>query len=247
MHDIDVVTTEGLGRPGRVLVLCEHASAAFPARFGTLGLSAEAANSHAAWDPGALDLARALAGELDAPLVAAGVSRLLYDCNRPPEAPGAMTQQSEVFAIPGNRDLDARARNARIREIYQPFIAEVGRVLDSIGARALVTMHTFTPVYNGLRREVEIGVLHDSDTRLADAMLEAAGADAPFDVRRNQPYGPEDGVTHSLKLHAISRGIANVMIEVRNDLVSTPDGVARVGAWLNPLIAGALATLAEAA
>ncbi len=243
----EVVRTEGLaegqGAAQPVLVLCEHASAAFPARFGTLGLSEAARISHAAWDPGALELARSLAGHLGAPLVHAGVSRLLYDCNRPPDAPGAMAAQSEVFTVPGNAYLDARARAVRVEQIYKPFIAEVARVLDVTGARALVTMHTFTPVYNGVRRAVEIGVLHDSDTRLADAMLQAAGADAPYDIRRNQPYGPEDGVTHSLKIHGIARGIANVMIEVRNDLVATPEGVARVSAWLNPLIAGALAAV----
>ena len=226
--------------PLGALVLCEHASNAFPARFGTLGLSAEARVSHAAWDPGALELARALAGELRAPLVAAQVSRLLYDCNRPPDAPGAMPATSEVFEIPGNRDLDARARAARVREIYQPFIDEVGRVQDQIRARALITMHTFTPVYHGVARAVEVGILHDQDSRLADAILARAGADSPYDIRRNQPYGPEDGVTHSLKIHGIARAIPNVMIEVRNDLVATTAGLERVSAWLNPLVARAL-------
>lgn len=247
MSENEAVRTEwpeGQGRAqdgaARVLVLCEHASNAFPARFGTLGLSDEVRASHAAWDPGALELARALATDLHAPLVAGGVSRLLYDCNRPPEAADAMPEQSEVFEIAGNRDLDTRARAARIREIYQPFVGEVARVQDAIGARALITMHTFTPVYNGVRRDVEIGILHDSDTRLTDAILARAGTHAPFDIRRNQPYGPEDGVTHSLRIHGIKRAIANVMIEVRNDLVASDQGLARIGAWLNPLVAGAL-------
>ncbi len=242
-RDSEVVRTEEF-EPGQVpapaLVLCEHASAAFPARFGTLGLSEEARLSHAAWDPGALELARSLARHLGAPLVAAGVSRLLYDCNRPPDSPGAIREQSEIYAVPGNRDLDARARQARIDQIYRPFVAEVGRVLDRSRARALVTMHTFTPVYEGRRREVEIGVLHDSDSRLADAVLRRAGQGAPHDIRRNEPYGPADGVTHSLKVHGIARGIPNVMIEVRNDLVADAAGLARVSAWLDPLLAAAL-------
>ena len=249
MSENEVVRTEWPEGPAQgrregaadALVLCEHASNAFPQRFGTLGLGDAARQSHAAWDPGALELARALADHLHAPLVAAGVSRLLYDCNRPPEAPGAMPAQSEVFEIPGNRDLDARARAARVREIYQPFLDEVARTQRATRPRALVTMHTFTPVYNGARRAVEIGVLHDADSRLADAMLARAASDPAFDTRRNQPYGPEDGVTHSLKIHGVERGIANVMIEVRNDLVATDAGLERVSAWLNPLVAGALA------
>ncbi len=256
-RDSEVVRTEGFepgqgvpaSAPAPALVLCEHASADFPARFGTLGLSEEARLSHAAWDPGALELARSLARHLGAPLVAAGVSRLLYDCNRPPDSPGAIREQSEIYAVPGNRDLDARARQARIDQIYRPFVAEVGRVLDGSGARALITMHTFTPVYEGRRREVEIGVLHDSDSRLADAVLRRTGQGtshgasngAPHDIRRNEPYGPADGVTHSLKIHGIARGIPNVMIEVRNDLVGDAAGLQRISAWLNPLLAAALA------
>ncbi len=234
----DVVGTEGLDGRSRALVLCEHASAHFPARFGDLGLSAEARISHAAWDPGALDLARGLARHLRAPLVASRVSRLLYDCNRPPESPGAMLEKSERFEVPGNRGLDPRARAARVDQIYRPFCAAVDRAMQVARPQALITMHTFTPVYGGIRRAVEVGVLHDADSRLADAIL--AGADTTYDTRRNAPYGPEDGVTHSLKKHGIERGIPNVMIEVRNDLVATPEGVAAVSAWLNPLIEAAL-------
>jgi predicted N-formylglutamate amidohydrolase len=84
----------------------------------------------------------------------------------------------------------------------------------------LVTIHSFTPVYNGVRRSCEIGILHDADSRLADAML--AGT-IPFKMERNVPYSASDGVTHTLRTHAIPRGWPNVMIEIRNDLIATPD------------------------
>jgi predicted N-formylglutamate amidohydrolase len=45
-------------------------------------------------------------------------------------------------------------------------------------------------------------------------------------VRRNYPYGPQDGVTHTLKKHGLTRQIANVMLEIRNDLISDADGQA---------------------
>lgn len=106
-----------------------------------------------------------------------------------------------------------------------------------------MTIHTFTPVYFGKPREVEIGILHDTDSRLADAMLEAA-AFGPYRVERNSPYGPEDGVTHTLRLHALPLGLANVMIEVRNDLVRDEAGVEAVSAYLADLISGALERVA---
>jgi predicted N-formylglutamate amidohydrolase len=90
----------------------------------------------------------------------------------------------------------------------------------------VVTVHSFTPVYFGKQRAVELGLLHDDDSRLVDAMMTRADQIAPRIVERNEPYGPQDGVTHSLRLHALSRGLANVMIEVRNDLMRTDEDIA---------------------
>ena len=92
----DAVTTLGPKGPAPVLILCEHASNAFPAEFGTLGLDDDARRSHAAWDPGALDIARRLSDAWAAPLVHSNVSRLIYDCNRPPEAPDAMPADAKA-------------------------------------------------------------------------------------------------------------------------------------------------------
>jgi len=72
---------------GPVVLVCEHASRVLPERAGDLGLPAEALESHIAWDPGALAVSRLLSQKLDAVLIHQRFSRLLYDCNRPPESP----------------------------------------------------------------------------------------------------------------------------------------------------------------
>ena len=84
-----------------------------------------------------------------------------------------------------------------------------------------MTIHSFTPIYFGQPRATEIGVLHDIDSRLADDLLGLSANHLPGLVERNQPYGPADGVTHTLKEHAIKEGRLNVMIEIRNDLIAT--------------------------
>ena len=84
----------------------------------------------------------------------------------------------------------------------------------------LVTVHSFTPVYHGRPRAVEIGVLHDADSRLADALLDTAAAHTTADVQRNAPYGPGDGVLHTLHEHALPHGLLNVMLEIRNDPIA---------------------------
>jgi predicted N-formylglutamate amidohydrolase len=84
-----------------------------------------------------------------------------------------------------------------------------------------VTIHSFTPVYKGERRTVELGILHDQDTRLSARLI--AGFPG-VDARLNEPYGPTDGVLHSLTLHAAPRRLPRVMIEMRNDLIANERG-----------------------
>ncbi|OED46361.1 N-formylglutamate amidohydrolase [Rhodobacteraceae bacterium (ex Bugula neritina AB1)] len=242
---VEVVNRDGAGS---VLLLCEHASSHIPARYNGLGLRDEDRLSHAAWDPGARAVSLHLSQALDAPLVASRVSRLVYDCNRPPHVASAMPDRSELVAVPGNFGLDAAARQERVDAVYAPFCQAVS---DIIAARkqaglqtVLVTMHSFTPVFFGKEREVEIGVLHDEDTRFADAVLAAAGALPHRQIERNKPYGPADGVTHSLKIHGLANQLANVMVEIRNDLVATPQEEEAIAEEMLTLLRPALAALA---
>lgn len=237
---------------GDVVLACEHASRDVPAPWSGLGLSAEAARGHAAWDPGADALAAELCARLDAPLVSASVSRLVHDANRPPGADAAMPARVERFEVPGNADIPASDRDARIAAAHAPFHAALTSLLDwraSLGQPScLVTVHSFSPVWRGEPRDVELGVLHDEDARLADALLDAlaqagemAGETvAGLVVRRNEPYGPDDGVTYTLREHGLARGLPNVMLEVRNDLLADPAAVERVAALLAPALAHAV-------
>ena len=218
------VLVNGGGRSPYVLI-CEHASNLLPKALGTLGLPDPELQRHIAWDIGAAEVARRLSRLLDAPLVLQRYSRLAYDCNRPPDAADAMPEISETTHIPGNRNLSAADRLARVREIYRPFHAAIADLLDrraAEGARSLVvTVHSFTPVYKGQRRTVELGILHDRDTRLSATLITSFPG---VDARLNQPYDPKDGVFHTLTMHAASRGLAHVMIEIRNDLISDERG-----------------------
>jgi len=224
-----------------VVLVCEHASHHIPASFDGLGLSQTDAMSHAAWDPGALDVAKRLSTLLDAPLVEGLVSRLVYDCNRPPEAEDAMPERSEVIDVPGNRNLSPADKAARIDAYYRPFHATMQTVIAQKTAPVIVTIHSFTPIYHGQLRTVEVGVLHDSDARLADAMLHTARTHTSADVQRNVPYGPADGVTHTLKKQAIKHGHLNVMLEIRNDMIASDEAQTQmaemIAGWLQDALA----------
>ena len=232
---------------GPVVLVCEHASHAIPAVWGTLGLDAAQARAHIAWDPGALDLARGLSRRLDAVLIHAPVSRLVYDLNRAPHQPGAMPLRSEMHDIPGNADLTPAERLARTRGIYLPFHAAVRALVAerlALGqSPVIVTVHSFTPVWFGQPRKVELGVLHDRDPAFAEAILARMQTAGGIDARLNEPYSAADDVTHTLRLQATPLGLPNAMLELRNDLIATPEAAEGMAERLAPAITGAIGDL----
>ncbi len=209
---------------GAFVLVCEHASNRIPTALNGLGLDDDTRHSHIAWDPGAKALAAHMSETLSSPLVSSLISRLVYDCNREPGHPSAVLARSELHDVPGNANLSETDRAARERDYYSPFSSVVAETIQAAPSdAALITVHSFTPVYFGKTRDVEIGILHDTDSRLADLMLDSGRQHTQHVIRRNEPYSPKDGVTHTLKLHGIRNGLANVMLEIRSDLIATAD------------------------
>jgi predicted N-formylglutamate amidohydrolase len=210
------------------VLVCEHAGRRIPRTLGTLGLARSELTRHIAWDIGAEAVARQISGFLRAPLVLQRYSRLVYDCNRPPDSVDAMPTVSELTAIPGNERLTPDAKLSRIEAIYRPFHAALAALLDGravLGISSiLITIHSFTPVYKGVRRALDLGILHDHDRRFADALIAMFRRIGTLVVKRNEPYGPKDGVCHTLNLHAGIRGLRHAMIEIRNDLIADEHG-----------------------
>ncbi len=209
---------------GRIILVCEHASHHIPPEWGDLGLSPDLFRAHIAWDPGALGLARGLSQRLDAPLVHATLSRLIYDCNRAPDMPGAMPARSEIHDIPGNANISATERLHRTTAVYLPFHDALHSLIArriALGLRpVIITVHSFTPIYFGQPRPVEFGVIHDADPTLARA-IHAAARQTKLNTQLNAPYSAADDVTHTLRVQATPYGLPNAMLEIRNDLIAT--------------------------
>jgi predicted N-formylglutamate amidohydrolase len=226
-EDDPVIIVNGQGRSPIVLA-CEHAGRRIPKRLGSLGLGPEDLSRHIAYDIGAEGVARRLADILDAPLVLQRYSRLVYDCNRPPDSSSAMPVLSELTSIPGNQGLTAVEREERTRAIYRAFhdrAAEMIEARTSVHKPAiLVTIHSFTPVFKGVARRMHVGLLFDRDRRFTDLVATLLRKSGSFDVRLNEPYGPEDGVCHTVNLQAGAKGLPYSMIEIRNDLIESESG-----------------------
>ncbi|WP_121363324.1 N-formylglutamate amidohydrolase, partial [Pseudomonas aeruginosa] len=159
-----------------MVLVCEHASRHIPLELQRLGLDQAAAEEHIAWDIGALALAEELSRRLDAPLLAAGYSRLLIDLNRPLEAPDSIPPHSEIYPVPGNRELSETVRRYRQDCLFHPFHQRLTQLLDERQAAGVPTrvvgVHSFTPVYHGRPRPLVAGVLYRNAGAYAGRILD---------------------------------------------------------------------------
>jgi len=231
----DPVVLLNEGGQADIVLLCEHASNHLPLEYRGLGLPSEQLLRHIAWDIGAAAVTRALSRLLDAPAFLGSYSRLLIDLNRPLNAHDSIPASSEGLAVPGNTDLDAVEKSRRIAAIFKPFHERVTAHLDERAAVArptrLVSIHSFTPVFFGVSRAWDAGVLFDQ--------AEAFGADVIARLRSpsllidaNVPYKTDRLGDYAIPIHGDDRGTPAIMIEIRNVLIDGPD---RVREWADRL------------
>ena len=226
-----------------VLLICDHASNHVPPEYGNLGLPAAEFARHIGWDIGAAAATRRLAAQLKAPAVLSCFSRLLIDPNRGSDDPTLVMQVSDGAIIPGNQAVDAAEIDRRRRLYWQPYRDAVGAALDAMLAAgktpAIISLHSFTPVWKNDARPWEIAVLWDADDRIAAPLIDALRADG-VTTGDNAPYdGALEGDT--LYEHGTRRGLAHVLVEFRQDLIGDAAGVAvwsdRLSRALAPVLA----------
>ena len=227
-----------------VLLLCDHASNFMPRAFGGLGLDEAQLARHIALDIGAAEVTRDLARRLGAPAMLSRFSRLIVDPNRIVDDPTLIPQIADGTVVPGNRDLSPAARDERIAAFHAPYHAAIEAKLDAMIARgplpAIISMHSFTPVMRGFERPWQIGILWNRDPRLPLPVMARLRAEG-LTVGDNEPYSGRDHHGHTLHTHAEPRGLANVLIEVRQDLIDTHHGAAEWAERLGKVLAEALA------
>jgi predicted N-formylglutamate amidohydrolase len=227
-----------VGDPSAGLVLlCDHASNRVPEELDDLGLARADLDRHIAYDPGAAAVTCALAERIAAPAVLSTFSRLVIDPNRGEDDPTLVMRLSDGVVIPGNRRVDSVEKQRRIARFYRPYHLAIASEIDDRLAGgvvpALVSVHSFTPVWRGRPRRWQAGVLWDCDSRLAVPLIAALAADPALDVGDNEPYtGALLGDT--LYRHGTCRGLAHALIELRQDLIADKAGVE---AWADRLAA----------
>ena len=222
-----------------MLLVCDHASCRFPNALGDLGLDPFARRCHLAIDIGAGSLTERLAQSLGITAVIAQYSRLVVDCNRQLMDPGAFLEYGDGILVPGNRNLSQAEKDRRADAIYWPYhnaIEEQLKRLRSIGPPpAFISIHSFTPVLDGVARDIQMGVLWDTDDRLSDIFIEEFRA-AGYVTGDNEPYSGRAPQDFTIDHHAEEVGLPHVGIEVRQDLIDDKPGVDEVAPVMHRII-----------
>jgi predicted N-formylglutamate amidohydrolase len=222
---------EVFNRDGKAkcLILCEHASTRVPQKLNLLGLPEEEFHRHYGVDIGAKEVSCGLAEELDAPLIYANYSRLVVDLNRYLHDPTAFVEHGEDVDVPGNIDMCPLDRQSRIDELYLPYHRAAANLIEEFLDRgevpAVISIHSFERVLFGQRRPWDVGVLWVEDNRLPLPMLDWF-RDKGISVGDNEPYDARSMRGMSVDQHATKMGLANVTLEICNDLLRTEEGCA---------------------
>ncbi len=184
-----------------------------------------------------------LAKSLDACFIQQRYSRLVIDCNRKLGAGDSIPQVSDGEPIPGNVGLAAADVMAREREIFRPYHDAIAAELDRralAGRRTvLVSLHSFTPVFQNQSRPWRMGVLHRNDSALSSRMLALLRERLGDGAGDNQPYRMDE-TDNTIPLHADPRGLDYLELEVRQDLIADEEGQARAASLIGPLLAQAI-------
>lgn len=209
----------------------DHAGRRLPRRLGDLGVDERELERHIAWDIGIAEVSRKVAAQFHAFLILQPYSRLVIDCNRPPEAPSSIATISEHTVIAGNQDLSPEERAERRAEIFDPYHARIEAELarrKSTGQPTIyVAMHSFTPRFKDVDREWHAGVLYNRDSRLALRLRSALQAEG-LHVGDNEPYFVSDESDYGIPRYGEQGGLVHVELELRQDLIADAAGQARM-------------------
>jgi predicted N-formylglutamate amidohydrolase len=228
LEDVPPVLEANVESCSPFLLTSDHYGRAIPRVLGDLGLPESELTRHIAWDIGIAGVADLLSKQLGAHMIAQRYSRLVIDCNRPPEAPSSIPRISEATIIPGNEGISRDAAEARRKQVFDPYHRRIREVIDHRLQQGiptvLVSLHSFTPVYAGIARPWHVGTLYQRDTRLPPLLLRGLRAAGDLVVGDNEPYAVSNETDYTIPVHGEARGLMNTGIEIRQDLIADATG-----------------------
>lgn len=205
----------------RPVVTCEHAGNTVPLNYAHLFQGKEEIlQSHRGWDPGAVDVATALSKELSAPFFICETTRLLVEPNR--------SLHSESLFSEYSQSLTDAEKNHLLENYYHPHRSAVEQLIRNSSDGILhLSIHTFTPVWDGHERIIDLGLLFDPDrsneARVCEDYRTKIKKSLPaLNIEFNAPYkGIDDGFTTYLRTQFDNERYLGIEIEINQKFVGT--------------------------
>ena len=214
-----------------LVVTCEHATNRLPEEIQASPEDLPWLETHWGWDPGAGAVTRALIEHKQCAAIMSRFSRLVCDPNRHVEEWDWIREQCEGYPLTFNQNLSDEERRRRRNAYHEPFHAEIDACLSERLARGgdvlLLSIHSFTPVLGDEVRPMEMGVLYDRFDPVAHRFAHHLRANG-FVTALNEPYSGKEGAIYSAGLHGCRHGVIYLELEIRQDIIDTPEKVADV-------------------
>ncbi len=184
------------------LLSCEHAGNIVPEGYESLfEPTKDVLSTHKAWDIGALSIAQVISDRLALPLFYQEITRLLVEANRSLNSPQLFSDYTNALS---------KSQKERIIEQYwMPYRERTGQFISAEiekGHQVVhLSIHTFTPLWEGKAREVEVGLLYDDELEneaewCKEFEMELHRESEGLAIRHNEPYhGKADGFTTHLR------------------------------------------------
>jgi predicted N-formylglutamate amidohydrolase len=199
-----------------VVVSCEHAGNSIPKAYKEYFADAqEELQSHRGWDPGSKLIGELLSAHLKAPLFMTETSRLLVECNRSLGQPQLFSEFSA--------GLSTDQKQSILNQYYHPHRNKVKDHITQLIELSTVlhlSIHTFTPIWEGVERKTDIGLLFDDERKTERGFCEKwkqnLQKELPgYQIDFNKPYlGSDDGFTTFLRTQFKQEDYLGIEIEV---------------------------------
>ena len=184
------------------IVSCEHGGNNVPSKYKNLfSKGRQDLERHQGYDLGALRIARSASKALGSKLYYSEVTRLLIDLNR-------SLSNRNLFSM-YTKPMEAEEKKRLKESYYLPYRSAVENEIATLLSRSdmiiHLSIHSFTPVLKGVKRNADIGLLYDparkKEKELAGQLKNAIIAQNPgLIVRYNYPYlGTSDGFVPYLR------------------------------------------------
>ncbi len=218
----------------RILFIADHASNYIPNSLKNLGLNKNLFNTHIAYDLGIKELCIDLSKLFKSKYITGEYSRLIIDLNRDVSDPTLIPEIVDREIIVNNVNLSGNERRKRILKIYNKYHDNIKTTIKRDHITTLISLHSFNPVFKNNKRNIHFGILSNQDRRLSNYLITEMKR-REIKVGDNEPY-EGNLIGDTMYKHGLKNNLHHTLIEIRNDLLSSPTKVHRVSALLKDVI-----------